>query len=218
MTVLLDGGNLTAADVLAVARGRTPVRLTDASRRAMARDRLVVDVAVSEGRRVYGLTTGLGAQVTRALSRDELAEFSVRTVRGRANGVGKPLPAEAVRAAMVVRCNGMAHGGSGVQVAVAEQLVEMLNRGVHPVVPEMGSTGVSDLCQLAHIGLVVFGEGAAEVAGETTSGADALARAGLQRVALGPKDGLALCSSNALGAGLAALVHEDTSRDRKSVV
>lgn len=207
--IVLDGSSLTAADVVAAARGRVPVRLADTARERIARDRLVVDEAVSSGRPVYGLTTGLGAQVTYGLPAAELAEFSIRTVRGRAAALGDRLPAETVRAAMAARCNEMAHGGSGVQPAVAEQLAAMLNRGVHPVVPEFGSTGISDLCQLAHVGLVVFGEGTAEVGGEVMAGAEALARAGLRPVPPGPKDGLALCSSNALGAGLAALVHED---------
>jgi len=89
----------------------------------------------------------------------------------------------------VARVNGMARGGSGVQPAVAALLVEMLNRGVHPVVPGIGSIGASDICQLAHVGLVVMGEGTAEHRGRTGSGAEALGWAGLDPLILGPKDG-----------------------------
>jgi len=210
--IVLSGQALTPAEVTAVARnGASVVFPADATER-LARDRTVVEQAVAGGEAAYGLTTGLGSRVTYELAKEELAAFSERTVRGRANGVGPPLSREVVRATVVTRCNQMAHGGSGVRPPVAQLLVEMLNRGVHPVVPETGSTGVSDLCLLAHIGLVVFGEGFAEVDSEVLSGADALARVGLEPVRLGPKDGLALCSSNAVAAGTAALVYNDASQ------
>jgi histidine ammonia-lyase len=172
-------------------------------------DRALVDSVVENGVPAYGITTGLGAGVTQALSRDELAEFSVRTVRGRANAVGVPLHTEAVRAAMAARLNSFAHGGSGVQPAIANLLLDMLNAGVHPRIPGTGSVGASDLCLLAHIAQVVMGEGSAEYGGEMLPGGEALSRAGLRPAELGPKDGLVLCSSNSISAGIGALVLAD---------
>jgi len=210
--IVLSGRALTPVEVTAVARHGTSVVFSEDAVERLARDRTVVEEAVAGGEAAYGLTTGLGPRVTYSLPKEELAAFSERTVRGRANGVGPPLSREVVRASVLTRCNQMAHGGSGVQPSVAQLLVEMLNRGVHPEVPEIGSTGISDLCLLAHIGLVVFGEGLAEVDNEVLSGAEALARVGLEPVRLGPKDGLALCSSNAVAAGVAALVYNDASQ------
>lgn len=209
--VFLDGRTLSPADVVLVARYGAPAVLSTHTIQRLARDRAVVDDVVDRRVPAYGVTTGLGSRSTYALPREELAEFSVRTVRGRANAVGKPLPAEVVRAAILARVNGIASGGSGIQPAVAELLVAMLNEGVHPLVPEVGSIGASDLNQMAHVGLVVIGEGRAEVAGKVFDGATALRRSGLAPVALGPKDGLVLCGASPLAAGHGALVAVDAA-------
>lgn len=211
VTVLLTGEPLSPETLRAVARDRAPARFGPAVAARLAADRALVDSAVENGVPTYGVTTGLGASVTQALSRDELAEFSVRTVRGRANAVGEPLPTEAVRAAMAARLNSFAHGGSGVQPAVAALLLDMLNAGVHPRIPGTGSVGASDLCLLAHIAQAVMGEGFAEYEGEILPGDQALARAGLHPATLGPKDGLVLCSSNSITAGIGALVLADAN-------
>jgi histidine ammonia-lyase len=171
----------------------------------MTGSRAALERALAEARPVYGLTTGLGARVVEAVAPERAAEQSARIVRGRAAAVGEPLPAEAVRAAMLARLNGLCAGGSGASPGVAETLAAMLNAGVHPVVPRSGSIGSGDLCLLAHVGLVVMGEGEAEVGDDRLAGADALRRAGLQPAALGPGDGLALVSSPAVAAGVAAL-------------
>src|SRR6185503_18695801 len=152
------------------------------------------------------LTTGLGPRVSDRLTGDALAEFSVLTVRGRANAVGPPLPAELVRAAMAVRANGLAAGGSGADPAIAELLVAMLNGGVHPVVPRTGSIGASDLCLLAHVGLAMIGEGEVLAeGGERVASGEALVAAGLEPLVLGPRDGLAICSASSVSAGAAAV-------------
>jgi len=173
----------------------------------MNASRAALDRALAEGRPVYGLTTGLGARVGEAIAPERAAEQSARILRGRAAAVGEPLPAASVRAAMVGRLNGLCAGGSGVSPAVAETLAAMLNAGVHPVVPRSGSIGSGDLCLLAHIGLVVMGEGEAVVGGERLPGAGALQRAGVRPARLAPGDGLAVCSAPAVAAGVAALAH-----------
>ncbi|WP_105969384.1 HAL/PAL/TAL family ammonia-lyase [Streptomyces geranii] len=207
--VVVDGRTLSYEAVVAVAHHGARVALADDVLPRLERERAVVEDVVDRQVPTYGLTTGLGTRSSYALPRAELAEFSVRTVRGRANAVGDPLPVPVVRATVLARVNGVAGGGSGVRPEIVRLLVAMLNAHVHPVVPEVGSIGASDLCQLAHVGLVVIGEGSAEFAGEVLDGATALERAGLAPAELGPKDGHVLCSASPLAAGQGALVlHE----------
>ncbi|MFE9438736.1 histidine ammonia-lyase [Streptomyces sp. NPDC006602] len=207
--VVIDGRTLSYDDVVAVAQRDARVVLADEVLPRLERDRAVVEDIVDRQVATYGLTTGLGTRSSYALPRDELEEFSVRTVRGRANAVGDPLPVPVVRAAVLARLNGIAGGGSGVRPAIPRLLLAMLNARVHPVIPEVGSIGASDLCQMAHVGLVVIGEGSAEFAGEVLDGATALRRAGLGPAEPGPKDGHVLCSASPLAAGQGALaLHE----------
>lgn len=207
--VVVDGRTLSYGDVVAVAHHGAQVTLADGMLPRLTRERAVVDEAVDRRIPTYGLTTGLGARSSYALPRTELDAFSVRTVRGRANAVGDPLPTPVVRAALLARVNGLAGGGSGVRPGIVRLLVDLLNARVHPVIPEVGSIGASDLCQMAHVGLVVIGEGDAEWSGEVLDGATALRRAGLTPAQLGPKDGHVLCSASPLAAGVGALaLHE----------
>ncbi|MGH2890838.1 MAG: aromatic amino acid lyase [Solirubrobacteraceae bacterium] len=204
-TVQLTGAPLRAEDVGLVARGGAAVAIDPDAGRRIERAADLVRRAARAGRPVYGLTTGLGSRVVEAVAGDDGGQFSLRTVRGRATAVGEPLPGELVRAAMVVRCNGICAGGSGAGAAVAGGLAGLLNAHVHPRVPRSGSVGASDLCLMAYIGLTLIGEGEAELGGEWLASELALARAGLGPIVLGPKDGLAICSSSAVSAGTAAL-------------
>ncbi|MDN3025832.1 aromatic amino acid lyase [Streptomyces sp. S.PB5] len=207
--ISVDGRTLSYDDVVAVAHRFEQVTLSDGVPDRLERDRAVVEDIVDRRVPTYGLTTGLGTRSSYALPREELEEFSVRTVRGRANAVGEPLPVPVVRAALLARVNGIAGGGSGVRPETVRLLVDMLNARVHPVIPEVGSIGASDLCQMAHVGLVVIGEGSAEFGGEVLGGAGALRRAGLAPVRLGPKEGIVLCGASPLAAGQGALaLHE----------
>jgi histidine ammonia-lyase len=207
--VVVDGRTLSPAGVAAVALLGARVVLGDEVIPRLARDRAIVDDIVDRQVPAYGVTTGLGSRSSYPLPRSELDLFSARAIRGRANGVGAPLPVPVVRAALLARLNGMAGGGSGVSPAIARLLADMLNAQVHPVIPEVGSIGASDLCQMAHVGLVVIGEGRAELSGEVLDGAAALRRAGLAPARVGPKDGLVLCGASPLAAGCGALaLHE----------
>ena len=205
----LTGAGLTPALVVEVARRAAAVTIAPAARARMAAARAVVERHLAEGRPVYGLTTGLGPRATFSLPPDALAEFSRLTVLGRAHAVGPRLPSEVVRATMLVRANGLAHGGAGARPEVAEALVALLNAAVHPAVPSIGSTGASDLCLIAHVGLTLIGAGEAEHGGATLPARAALERAGLAPLTLAPKDGLALISANAATAGRAALALAD---------
>jgi histidine ammonia-lyase len=207
--VCLTGHELTIDQVERVARRGAHVELDRDAAVAMAAARQIVERYLADGRPAYGLTTGLGARAVEPLPPDARAEFSRQTVVGRANSVGPPLPTEVVRAAMLVRANGLARGGAGASPELAQALVELLERGVHPVVPSIGSVGAGDICVLAHVGLVVIGEGEAELGGTVMQGGRALAEAGLAPLELAPKDGLALISSNAVSAACAALALVD---------
>jgi histidine ammonia-lyase len=210
-SVLLDGSALTPEAIAAIARGGVAVAIAPDARERMAASAAVVARAAESDTPVYGLTTGLGHRVVDRIDGHAAAAFSLQTLRGRAMSVGERLPAELTRAAMAVRCNGLCAGGSGATVAIAEGLAALLNAGVTPCIPRTGSVGASDLCMLAHMGLTLIGEGEAELDGRRMASADALARAGLAPVRLGPKDGLAICSSSALSAAIAALALVDAT-------
>jgi histidine ammonia-lyase len=209
--VLLTGHDLGLRDLAAIARRGAGVQIDGAARAAIAASAAAVARAVARGTPVYGVTTGLGPRVVEVVAGDAAAAFSVATVRGRANGVGEPLPTEVVRAAMAVRVNGLCAGGAGARPEIADALAGLLNAGVHPRVPRHGSVGAADLCLLAHVGLTLIGEGSAELEGEWMASSLALERAGLAAVTLGPKDGLAICSSSAVTAGVAALALSDAA-------
>ena len=204
-SVLLDGVALTPEAVTEVARGGALVAIAPSARERMQASASLVARAAEAGVPVYGLTTGLGHRVVDRIDGHEAAAFSLQTLRGRAMAVGERLPAEVTRATMAVRANGLCAGGSGATPAIADGLAALLNAGVHPCIPRFGSVGASDLCLLAHVGLTLIGEGQAELEGRPMASGAALARTGLEPVALGPKDGLAICSSSAVSAAVAAL-------------
>lgn len=210
-TVTLAGRGVTIADVVCVARGAAPVALQAQARDRVVAARAIVDRVVASDVSVYGLTSALGANTGQAIPEAERSEYQVRAVRARAVGVGPACATEAVRAMLFARIAGMAVGGSGVSPAVLDALVALLNAGVHPVVPSIGSIGVADLAPLSHLALPLVGEGQAEFRGDMLTGREALARAGLHAVKLGPKDGLALISANAATIGHAALVLHDAA-------
>jgi histidine ammonia-lyase len=203
--VALSGRDLTPEVLDEIARSGTRVSIAaDAVGRIRAAQE-TVERAVAEGRPSYGVTTGLGSRVTNRIDPDDDGELSLRTLRGRAVCVGEPLSPEVVRAAMATRLNGLCAGGSGASVEAAETLAAMLNARVHPVVPRYGSIGAADLCLMAHIGLVVGGEGDADLDGRRLPGGEALAAAGIPPARLRLKDGLALCSASSVTAGVGAL-------------
>ena len=203
--VTLSGRDLTPAAVEDVARSRRRVAIAGEALDRMQQAQQAVERAVAAHTPVYGLTTGLGSGVTRSVDPAVEGDPALRTLRERAVSVGEPLPPAAVRAAMAARLNGLCAGGSGAAPTVAQTLAAMLNAGVHPVVPRYGSIGAADLCLLAHVGLVVAGEGEAELDGQRLPGGQALASAGIPPAQLRLKDGLALCSASSVSAGVGAL-------------
>ncbi len=203
--LLLTGRTLKIADVHAVAVDGRKVEIARECRKHMADGRAVVDRYFAENIPAYGLNTGLGVRATDMLTVDEAADFSARMVRGRAQAVGQPLPVSTARAAMLVRLNTLLSGEAGATLSVADALLDALNCGVTPVMPATGSIGAGDLVVMAAIPHALMGEGDAFCDGERMPGADALRRAGLKPLALGPKDGLVLCNNQAHSASFACL-------------
>lgn len=191
--VLIDGNKLSIEDFIQITRGRKEIDLSkDAIERVNAA-RALVDKYVEENRVVYGITTGFGKFSDVVITGDETRELQRNLIVSHACGVGKPLPEEIVRGIMLLRINALAKGYSGVRLSTLNTLIEMLNKGVHPVIPEKGSLGASgDLAPLSHMVLVMLGEGEAIYKGQRMSGKDAMERANIKTVELTSKEGLAL--------------------------
>ena len=216
MTVELDGPGVTVSDVVAVARHRQPVRLTDAAVARMAAARSVVE-ELAEGEPAYGISTGFGALANTIVPADRRAVLQQSLIRSHAAGMGPAVEAEVVRAMMFLRARTLALGASGARPRVAEGLVRLINAGVVPVVPEHGSLGASgDLAPLAHAALALIGEGEVLAdGGGTTAAAAALARAGiepLEPLELAAKEGLALTNGTDGILGMLCLAVHDVGR------
>ena len=209
--VTITDAPLSIEDLVAVADGAT-VELAAPARARIEASRAVVDVALASGDAIYGVTTHVGHGKDVRLLEDELRRQQETLVMTHAGGIGPPLATRQVRAALVTRLNGMARGGSGASMSAADVLASMLNTGVHPVVPQMGSVGAGDLGQMAGIAQVAIGRGRAEYRGETMPGGEALRRAGITPLELEPKDGLALLSANSVSIGHGALVTHRATR------
>ncbi len=203
-TIQLTGEDLTLADVWGVAVHGAPVELAGSARERMRAARALVDSV--QGEHTYGINTGFGRFVSTHIPEELAEELQLRLLRSHACGVGEPYPSEVVRAALALRANTLAKGYSGARVEVAELLVEVLNRGVLPVVPARGSVGASgDLAPLAHLALPLVGEGEAFVEGERLDGAAALRSVGLEPIRLASKEGLSLVNGTQFMCAMAAL-------------
>ena len=206
----------TLEQIADVARHRAPVEIGGAARERIRRARAVVDAIArggDEAPAVYGVNTGFGYLADVRISAREIRDLQRNLVRSHAAGVGAPLPTEVVRAMTLLRAQVLAAGHSGVRLEVAELLAAMLNRGVHPIVPSQGSVGASgDLAPLAHLALVVMGEGEAEFEGVIADGATALARAGLAPLTFEAKEGLSLVNGTQLMTAQGGLALLDAER------
>jgi histidine ammonia-lyase len=202
--VLLDGSSLSLDALERIAFDREAVGIApDAAARVRA-SRDVIVRHLERGTPVYGVNTGFGALADVAIPPDQLAALQLNLLRSHAAGVGQPLPVPAVRALMALRANVLAKGFSGIRLETLEALIALLNAGVHPRVPARGSVGASgDLAPLAHLALVLVGEG--QVLGEARDTTQALRTAGLTPLALEPKEGIALINGTQASAAVLAL-------------
>jgi len=203
----------TLDELEAVARGAAPAPLDPADRERIAAGRAVVEAALATGRVVYGVSTGFGQLSSVRIDAADAAQLQVNLLRSHAIGSGEPLEREIVRGMLLALASSLRRGHSGVRIEVVELLLALLERDVAPVIPRRGSVGSSgDLAPLAHLGLVLIGEGEAFAGGERMPGGAALARAGLAPVALAAKEGLALINGTHLMAAAGGLALRDARR------
>ena len=211
--VVLDGGGLSLENVERVARRDADVSLGGNARILLARSRQSLESALDQGHVVYGVNTGFGSLAQKRVQGDQLREVQTNLLRSHASGVGDDLPADVVRAMLLLLAGSLSRGHSGVRTTVVEQIIAILNARIIPCIPSVGSVGASgDLAPLAHAALVLIGEGEALLAGERMTGAEALQKAGITPLQLAAKEGLALINGTHLMAAIAAPALQDAGR------
>ena len=218
--IVLDGSTLSLDQLVPIADRGEPVSLSPAAIERVRASRAVVDRRARGVEPAYGINTGFGSFAEVKIAPDALDALQLNLLRSHAAGLGAPLPPRAVRATMALRANVLAKGFSGIRLETLAALIALLNRGVIPLVPSRGSVGASgDLAPLAHLALVLIGEGEALDANDplrsprslrsprlnVLSGAEALRRAGLEPIRLGPKEGLALINGTQPSTAILAL-------------
>lgn len=211
--IKLDGHSLDIPTLYRVAHatpGDLKLELTSDAIHKVKKSRDYVFEIVKAGKPVYGINTGFGALSNRHIEEKDLAQLQVNLIRSHCTGIGNPFAREIVRAIMLLRANCLASGFSGVQIEALELLLDFINYGITPVVPEKGSVGASgDLAPLSHIALALIGEGEVEFEGKILSSQFAIEQIGKKPVVLGPKDGLALINGTAVMTALGALAIVD---------
>ncbi|HEX2164805.1 MAG TPA: histidine ammonia-lyase, partial [Thermoanaerobaculia bacterium] len=212
-TIEIDGASLSLDDLGRVARGEAAAALAPAALERVAAGRRVVERVIARGEAVYGLNTGFGDLAMVRIPPDRLDALQERLIVSHAAGVGEPLPDAAVRAMLLLRANTLARGHSGVRPVVVERLLDLLGRDLLPVVPSRGSVGASgDLAPLAHLALPLLGRGRVRRGGEEVAAGAALADAGIEPLALAPKEGLALINGTQAMTALLALAALEARR------
>ncbi len=200
--IVLDGESLTFEQVLAVAYGepnKPRVSLSEKAKGQVRRSAAAVQTLLERGEIAYGITTGFGAFKDKIISREEVELLQRNILVSHAVGVGKPFDIPTTRAIILIRANTLARGFSGIRLETLELLIEFLNRGVHPIIPEKGSLGASgDLAPLAHMGCVLIGEGEAIFGGEKLLAQNALEKANLKPITLAAKEGLAITNGTTI--------------------
>ncbi|MHC5550122.1 histidine ammonia-lyase [Carnobacterium maltaromaticum] len=191
--VVLTGEDLTLDELIAISRFNVPVEISEQAIEEVNRSRKIVDEIVNEERVVYGITTGFGSLCNVSISKEDSVQLQENLIRTHASGFGAPFSTDIVRAIMAIRANSLTKGYSGIRLIVIEKLVEMLNKQVHPIIPEKGSLGASgDLAPLSHMVLPILGLGEAEYQGKVLDGKVAMSEANIDTMALASKEGLAL--------------------------
>ncbi|ABK18059.1 histidine ammonia-lyase [Syntrophobacter fumaroxidans] len=211
--IVLGVDGMTLEDLEAIARGGVRVRLSGESEERIVRSHGLVRRWIEEGRIIYGVTTGFGALSNVTIPPAETRILQENILMSHAAGVGRPLDEETVRAIMALRVKALARGQSGIRLETVRRLADMLNRGIHPVIPEKGSVGASgDLAPLAHLALVLIGRGEAFHEGNRMRGAQALRRCGIAPLRLEAGEGLALVNGTQMTTAIGALAVYDAAR------
>lgn len=204
--ISIDGNSLTLGQFIDVARFKARVDLSEEAIKKIEKSRALVDQYVDEDKVVYGITTGFGKFSDVVITGDQTKELQRNLIISHACGVGDELDEEIVRGIMLLRVNALSKGFSGARLSTINTLVQMLNKGVHPLIPEKGSLGASgDLAPLSHMVLVMIGEGEAIYNGERLSGKEAMDVAGIATIELTSKEGLALINGTQVMTSIGAL-------------
>lgn len=207
MAVIINGYSLTVEEVVRVARFGEKVEFSQDALKAVKKARDYVEKKLAEGTVIYGLTTGFGKFSDTLISKEETADLQRNLIISHACGMGKGLSKEVVRGVILLRCNALARGNSGIRPETLNSLLEMLNKGVHPIIPEKGSLGASgDLAPLSHMVLTLIGEGEAEYEGKIMESKEAMKKAGISLVQLAAKEGLALINGTQVMTSIGTLV------------
>lgn len=208
--IVLDGMSLTIEQLVDVARHGYTVSISEEALAKMKESRDYVDALVEEGRVVYGITTGFGKFSDVFISKEDTRTLQRNLIISHSTSVGDPLPEEAVRGIMILRINALAKGHSGIRISTVQTMMDMLNKGVHPIVPEKGSLGASgDLAPLSNLVLVMLGEGEAIYQGVRYTGREAMEKAGIEPIELTSKEGLALINGTPVMTSIGALAVYD---------
>ncbi len=217
----ISGNDLTLDDLGQVVYERRPVLLAPEARMAVARSRAVVEDLVERDRVAYAVNTGVGKLADMRIAPDAIRQLQVNLLRSHAAGVGEPLAENVTRAMILLRANSLAKGFSGVRAIVIDTLCEMLNRGVHPVIPSQGSVGASgDLAPLAHLGLVLIGEGEVIYRGTRMPASTALKQADIKPLVLESKEAISLINGTQgmLAVGLLVALEAEILADTADVI
>lgn len=193
MAIVLNGRDLTVEDVVAVGRFNEEVALSEEAEKAVQKARDFVDEKLANNEVIYGLTTGFGKFSDVLIPLEETKDLQTNLIRSHTCAMGNPLPIETARAIVLLRCNALSRGNSGIRVSTLKSLIGLLNNGITPYIPEKGSLGASgDLAPLAHMVLAIMGEGKVFYKDEIVLAKDALAKVGMKPTHLVAKEGLAL--------------------------
>lgn len=213
MTVLLDGERLTFEQINKVVIEKEQVQLSSNAIQKIAASRDLVEDSIKQGKVIYGVNTGFGKLSDVQINNDSLEELQYYLIRSHAAGVGEPFSEDISRAMLLLRANALAKGFSGIRVETVQQLINLLNHQIHPIIPQQGSLGASgDLAPLSHLALVLIGEGEAIVDGVRLAGDVALAKRGLTPITLSAKEGLALINGTQAMTSVAVLTYIESMK------
>lgn len=211
--IKIENGTLTLEQFIRVTRENEEVLLSNETKERIIRSREALEKAAGGSQAVYGVNTGFGKFSEVKISQNELKDLQRNLIISHACGVGSPMKTEEVRGVMLLRINALARGFSGIRLETVETLLQMLNKKVHPIIPEKGSLGASgDLAPLAHMVLTLIGEGMAEYGGTVMSSDEAMAHAGITPVVLEAKEGLALINGTQALTSIGAHAFYDAER------
>nr|WP_309100514.1 histidine ammonia-lyase [Fredinandcohnia onubensis] len=211
--IYLDGETLDRSEIEQIANRNAKVEIAEKSLEKVIASRSRIEKQINDGKVLYGVNTGFGKLSDIEIKKSDIEKLQLNLLRADAVGVGEPLPTEVVRAIMTLRSNALIKGFSGIRVETLNLLINMINKGVHPVIPCKGSVGASgDLAPLAHMAIVLIGEGKAEYEGKVYPGAEALKMAGLEPVTLQAKEGLALINGTQVMTGVGAIALNEAER------